>query len=452
MLVNPSTGISNPLLSKAKFDFIIFAKRRKKFIEELRDNSVVIIPNKSFSLRTHDTEYKFKPDSDFYYLTGFKEPDSICVLKKEKSGFRFILFVKPRNKEKEIWVGKSSGIQGAKSIFKADEAYPLFEFDKKLTDFISNSNFVYIPFGENEDLDLKVIKIIGGLKNDNRRIKKTPQALLDPRDITHKMRLIKDPFELALMQEAADITKEAHIKAISSVEPGMFEYELEAMIEHEFRKAGGDSPAYSTIVGSGKNATTLHYIDNDRKIKKNDLVLIDAGCEIGGYAADVTRTFPARHKFSTPQKEIYEIVLEAQTKAIDKVKSGKIYTDFHNKAVSVIVDGLKELSLLKGSKDEIIEKERYKKFYMHGTGHWLGLEVHDSGPYYDNKGKSIKLEPGMVLTVEPGIYIPANLDHVPKCYRGIGIRIEDDVLVTKDGNKVLTSGIPKTVNEIEEIS
>ena len=451
MLVSSATSAGKLHLPQVQFKPEVYALRRKKFVQQLKDNSLVILPNKSHAMRTYDTEFKFKPDSDFYYLTGFSEPNSICVIKKEKNKSHFILFVQPRDKEKEIWVGKSAGLEGAKSVYRADEAYPLSEFDNKLFDLVKGADSVYIPFGNKETLDIKITRILGELKRANRKAIKTPQALLDPRDIIHKMRLIKDDHELGLMQEAIDISKQAHLMAMKSVKPGMFEYAIEAMADGEFRKNGGNGPAYTSIVGSGKNATTLHYIDNTRKIQKGDLVLLDAGCEFGNYAADVTRTFPASHKFSEPQREIYELVLKAQLKAIKQVRPGKKFLDSYDEAVSVIVDGLKELKLLKGSKKEIIEKETYKKFFMHKIGHWLGLDVHDSGPYIDDKGNSIKLEPGMVLTIEPGIYIPTNASDVPKRYRGIGVRIEDNVLVTEDGNKVLTSEIPKTIDEITKL-
>ena len=427
-------------------------KRRTKFIQELPDYSLAIIPNKARELRSNDVEHKFKPNSDFYYLTGVEEPDSICIIKKEKRHAVYILFVEERNKEKEIWVGKTIGTEGAKKTYKAHVAYKRDEFLNKLNSFMKGVEYIYYPFGININLDPKITNIFQELRQLNRAGIKPPKAIYDPREIIHKLRLIKDPFEIKLMTEAAEITKEAHILTMSFAKSGIAEHELEASIEYKFRSAGALGPSYPSIVGSGNNSTILHYTRNNKTIQKNDLILIDAGCEYKYYASDVTRTFPANKKFTSAQKDIYEIVLEAQLKGIEEVKPGKRFIDSYNKAVSIIVDGLKELKLLKGSKQEIIKKGKYKKFFMHRLGHWLGLDVHDAGPYVDRNGHSIKLQPNMVMTVEPGIYIHPNSDSVPKAFRGIGIRIEDDVLITKNGNKVLTEGIPKLIEDIESLA
>lgn len=425
-----------------------YTKRRKEFVSNLPEDSIAIIPNKPLSIRSNDVEYRFKPDSDFYYLTGFEEPNSICVLKKEKRGFTYILFVEGKDKEKEIWTGKRAGIQGAKSLYHADEAYLISEFNNCLKKILQNTENIYFSLGKNKNMDTAITSLVNELRMSNRSTAKTPKSISDPRDLIHKMRLIKDKYEIDCIQRAANISRDAHILAMSYAKSGVFEYELEALIEYKFRSSGGSGPAYSSIVGSGKNATTLHYIKNNKKIQKNDLVLIDAGCEYDNYASDLTRTFPVSKKFSGVQKDLYEIVLESQLKAIELVKPGKRFIDSYNKAVLVLVEGLKELKLLKGSVNEIIKKGAYKKFFMHKLGHWLGLDVHDAGPYFDNKGNSIKLIPGMVMTIEPGIYISTDLD-VPKRFQGIGIRIEDDVLITKSGNTVLTGGTPKLINEIE---
>ncbi|MBI3590169.1 MAG: aminopeptidase P N-terminal domain-containing protein [Candidatus Melainabacteria bacterium] len=429
-----------------------FERRRKEFVSQLPEYSIAIIPNKLISIRSNDVEYKYRPDSDFYYLTGFDEPNSICVLVKEKREFTYLLFVEGKEQEKEIWVGEKAGIQGAKSIYKADSAYLITQFDDVLKKIISGMEHIYFPLGKNKELDLKITSLLSESRANVRSGIKTPRAIFDPRDLIHKMRLIKDSYEIDCMKKAADISKNAHVLAMSYAKNGMFEYELEAIIEYKFRKEGAIGPAYPSIVGSGKNCTILHYIKNNKKIQKNDLLLIDAGSEYDYYASDLTRTFPVNKKFNSIQKDIYQIVLEAQTKAIEQIKPGKRFIDSHNKAVGVLVEGLKELRLLKGSIGEIIKKGKYKKFFMHRTGHWLGLDVHDAGPYIDNNGNSIKLVPGMVMTVEPGIYISENLEDVPEKFKGIGIRIEDDVLVTNGGNKVLTYGTPKTIDEIEAFS
>ncbi len=436
---------------KSKFNNLIFEKRRKKIADELPDNSVFILPNKPFSIRSNDVEYKFRPNSNFYYLTGFEEPNSICVLKKEKKNFQYILFVEPKDKEKEIWTGKRAGKEGAKQIYKADESFLFSQFESKLEMLLNNAEYVYFPLGQYKKIELKITSIINSLKNNNRAGIRSPKSIVDLRDLIHKMRLIKDNYEIECMSHAAQISKDAHILAMAYLKPGMYEYELEAIIEYRFRSLGASGPAYPSIVGSGKNATILHYTKNDKQVHKDDLILIDAGCEYDCYASDLTRTFPANKKFNSVQKAVYEIVLESQLKAIEQIKPGKRFIDSYNKAVQVLVEGLKDLGLLKGSTEKIIKKGEYKKYFMHKLGHWLGLDVHDAGPYMDEKGNSIRLVPGMVMTVEPGIYISPNSD-VPKRFHGIGIRIEDDILITKTGNRILTAGTPKTIQEIEQFS
>lgn len=433
---------------KNNFNSLVFEKRRKTLIRDLPENSTIILPNKSISIRSNDVEYRFRSDSDFYYLTGFEEPNSICVLKKEKRSFTYTLFVEPKDREKETWTGKRAGKEGAKQIFKAHESYLFSEFKDKLKSFLLDAEHVYFPIGQNKDLELKIIDIIGELKKNNRTGTKSPKFISDPRDLIHRMRLIKDTYEIECLKFAARIAKDAHIMAMAYSKPKMYEYEIEAIIEYRFRTLGAGGPAYPSIVGSGKNSTILHYTRNNRIIQKNDLILIDAGCEYNYYASDLTRTFPVNKKFNPEQKAIYAIVLEAQLKAIGQIKPGKRFINSYNRAVYVLVKGLKELGLLKGSIEKIIKKGEYKKFFMHKLSHWLGLDVHDAGPYTDETGKSIKLLPGMVMTVEPGIYVP-DLPDIPKRFRGIGIRIEDDVLVTKTGNKILTAGTPKTIDEIE---
>ncbi len=426
----------------------IFAQRRKRFIECLPDGSIVILPNKSHAIRSNDVEYKFKSETNFYYLTGFEEPDSICIFIKEKKSFVYILFVEPKNPDREIWIGKKAGVEGAKSIFGADEAYSISDFNNILSRQIKGKKHIFYSLGSNKKLDLKIGELIDVLRMGSRSGLTSPDLILDPLKIIYNMRLLKDNYEIDCIKKAVEISKDAHIAALSMAKPGIFEYELEAVIEYKFRSLGASGTAYPSIVGSGKNATTLHYINNNKKIQKDDLILIDAGCEYNNYASDITRTFPVSKKFSPAQKAVYEIVLEAQLKSIQEIKPNKRFADSYRKAVKVMVEGLKDLKLLKGSTEEIIKKGKYKKYFMHKLGHWLGLDVHDAGPYFDEKGDSIKLKPGMVMTVEPGIYISGRYD-VPKEFCGIGIRIEDDVLLTQSGNNVLSNGIPKMVNEIE---
>lgn len=442
MLIETSTRSLCRAHSPSFFNQATFKTRRDKLLADLPDGSLIIIPNKKISIRSNDTEYKFKPDSDFYYLTGIDEPNSICVLKKENNNYVYILFVEPENKAREIWIGKGIGLKRAKSVYKADEAYSIHEFDKHLEELIQEAKYVYVPFGNDEALDLKITRLIGKLKKHNRASRKSPKGVFDPRDIVHSMRLIKEEPEIDCIQRAADISQKAYLLAMSNIRPGMFEHELEAIFDSVFRIYGGVGPAYNSIVGSGNNSTVLHYTKNSRRMQKRDLVLVDAGCEFDYYASDVTRTYPVGPQFTPAQQDIYNIVLEAEQKAIQKVKPGIKFTALYDAAVLVIVKGLKELKLLKGSIEKIIEKEEYKQFFMHKIGHWMGLDVHDVGPYIDDKGNSIRLRPGMVLTIEPGIYIPRS-STAPKHFKGIGIRIEDDVLVTPDGHRVLTEAIPK---------
>ena len=433
-------------------DLNLFKKRRKILTDQLPDNSIVVLQNKPISIRSNDVEYKYRPDSDFYYLTGFDEPNSACIIKKEKRSSTYFLFVEPKDKNKEIWTGKRTGIESAKSMFKADKAYPINEFEKTIKELTSNSEHVYFSLGKCKKLDTRILTLINELKVSNRATSRSPKTIKDPRDLIHKMRLVKDNYEIKCMEKAAEISKNAHIVAMSYAKAGIFEYELESILEYRFRANGAYGPAYPSIVGSGNNTTILHYIKNNRKIKKNDLILVDAGCEYDYYASDLTRTYPESKKFTSAQKDIYEIVLEAQLKAIDQAKPGKRFIDCHNKALVVIVEGLKSIGLLNGSTEQIIKKGDYKKFYMHKIGHWLGLDVHDAGPYFDKNGDSLKLVPGMVLTIEPGIYISNDSNNIPKEFHNIGIRIEDDILITKGGNKVLTDGTPKTIKEIESMS
>ena len=452
MQISSSTlNFHNAITLPNKFDHNTFKNRRQRLIDQIPDKSLVVVPNKKLSIRSNDTEYKFKPDSDFYYLTGIDEPNSTCVIKKEGKDLTYILFVESRDEKQEIWTGKKIGLEGAKDIYGANEAYKITEFDEQLTKLIHGAEFVYYPFGYDRNLDLKVTEQIGKLKTKNRAAVKTPQGLFDMRDIVHRMRLIKEQSEIDCIQKACNISKFAHVFAMNETKPGVYEYEIEALVDKEFRKAGGVGPAYGSIVASGNNATTLHYVQNTRKMEDGDLVLIDAGAEFDYYASDVTRTFPVGKQFTKEQKDIYKIVLEAQEKTIAKALPGTKFSDLYDEAVLVIVNGLKELGLLEGSTEEIIKKGDYTKFFMHKIGHWMGLDVHDMGPYVDSDGNSIKLLPGMVLTVEPGIYISESLESVPKPFRGIGVRIEDDVLITESGNKLLTNGIPKSIEEIEGV-
>ena len=395
--------------------------------------------------------HRYRQDSNFFYLTGFKEPESICVIAPDHSEHKFVMFVRPRNREREIWTGKRAGVEGAKSDYGADAAYPLDELDKELPKYFENAEKIYYTLGSGEKTDKKAVELLKQFRGKRYGSGVGPVAIVDPAEIVRNMRAIKDDHELKLMRKAADISAEAHIAAMKAIRPGMYEYEVQAVIEYTFLKNGASGPSYPTIAGAGANATCLHYDVNDYIIADGDLILVDAGADYEHYNGDITRTFPANGKFSDVQKELYSIVLDAQIAAIETIKPGVKMDEYHQKAVQVIVDGLLDLGLLKGERDKIIEDKEYNEFYMHNTGHWLGLDTHDVGRRKMEDDAVRPFEPGMVVTVEPGIYIAEDMEEVDEKYRGIGIRIEDDVLVTKDGCEVLTKKTPKTIEDIEVI-
>jgi Xaa-Pro aminopeptidase len=404
--------------------------------------------------------HRYRQDSNFFYLTGFKEPESICVLTpgskcnaiakaQNRPEHKFVLFVRPRDREREIWTGKRAGVEGAKEEYGADAAYPLAELDEALPKYVESVEKIYYTMGSDENLDSKVIGLLKRFREKRYESCSGPVSIVDPGEIVRNMRAIKDAHEIELIRKAAEISYEAHIAAMKSIKPGMYEYEVQAVIEHTFLKNGAE-PAYPTIAGAGTNATCLHYDLNDCVINDGDLILVDAGAEYEHYAADITRTFPANGKFSDLQKELYNIVLDALTEATKTIKPGAKIDEYHEKAVQVIADGLMDMGLLKGDREKIMEEKEYRKFYMHSTGHWLGLDAHDVGSR-KIEDEVRPFEPGMVVTVEPGLYIAQDMEEVDGKYRGIGIRIEDDVLVTEDGHEVLTEKAPKKTEDIEQI-
>ena len=427
----------------------MFEQRRKKFIEQM-NGGVAIFRSSTEVIRNNDAHFKFRPDSDFYYLTGFSEPNSVIVFAPEHPEHKFIMFVRPRDPERETWDGKRAGIEGAVSTYGADIAYSIDELEAKLPEYVKNVDTLYYTIGTYPDFDQKIIHLLSDLRKKVRSGDYAPTTIIETGKILHEMRLLKSDEEMEIMRKANKIAQQAHIEAMKASRPGIYEYEIEALLENEFKKQGANGVAYNSIVGTGVNATILHYVENNQQLKDGDLLLIDAGDEYGFYASDITRTFPVNGKFTKPQREIYEIVLEAQLEAIKMVKPGTKFVDVHNRAVEVLTEGMVKVGLLNGNVDDLIKDESYKKFYMHRTGHWLGMDVHDVGKYHINKESRV-LEPGMVLTVEPGLYIQENVEGAPKEYIGIGIRIEDDVLVTKDGNEVLSQRIPKTIDEIEKV-
>jgi len=412
-------------------------------------NSVAIIPGAREATRSNDTHYRFRQDSDFYYLTGFEEPESIAVIRPAHET-KYTLFVRPRDPEREVWDGRRAGVDGAKSEFGADEAFAIAEFDDKLNDILDGAEILYYRLGVNKDLDATIIRQISQMRAVNRKPIHPPRTIVDPAVIVHEMRVLKSPGELELMQTAADIAAEAHCEAMKAARPGMREYEVEALIERIFRQRGAAGPAYTSIVGAGPNATVLHYINNDGELHDGDLLLVDAGAEYKGYASDITRTFPINGRFTKPQREIYDLVLKAQMECVEMVRPGVTHDQLKQHSIKVLTEGMVELGLLKGDPGELIKEKKHEKFYMHGLGHMLGIDVHDVGQYYFGK-ESRALEPGVVLTVEPGIYIAPTSEDVPEKYRGIGVRIEDDVLCTSNGPRVLTGKVPKQAEEIEAL-
>lgn len=427
-----------------------FARRRKELMALMDADSIAILPSANLVSRNSDVEYQFRQDSDFHYLTGFSEPDSVVALIPGREHGEAILFCRERDKETERWHGKITGPERIMQYFGIDDAFPISDIDDILPGLIEGKSKLYYALGANRKFDDQIIgwtKSIAGNKQSGAR---PPGEFVQIGQYVHELRLFKSAQEIRLMREAAEITGEAHKKAMMTAKPDMYEYQLEAELRYVFMTAGARFQAYPAIVGAGNNACILHYIQNDDVLKNGDMVLIDAGCEYDCYASDVTRTFPVNGKFGKAQKELYEIVLAANLAATEEVKPGNHWNQPHEAAIKCITQGLIDLGILKGDLDEMIESEQYKKFYMHKTGHWLGLDVHDVGEYQID-GEWRVFEPGMVTTIEPGIYIDAETEDVPAAYKGIGIRIEDNVMVTKKGNEVLTAQIPKTVADIEAL-
>lgn len=421
----------------------------EEFMRRMAPNSVAIIPSAREATRSNDTNYRFRQDSDFLYLTGFDEPESIAVVKPSQDP-KYTLFVRPRDPEREIWDGRRAGVEGAKSQFGANESYPIVEFDEKLNEILDGAETLYYRLGVNRDLDDTIIRQISRMRAMNRKPIHPPQTIVDPATIVHEMRVLKTPEEIELMQVAADIAAEAHVEAMKTVRNGMKEYQVEALLEQIFRQKGASGPAYTSIVGAGANATVLHYINNDGELRDGDLLLIDAGAEYKGYASDITRTFPINGKFSRAQREIYDLVLKAQMSCVEMVRPGVTHDQIKQHSIEILTDGLVGLGLLKGDPEELVKEKKHEQFYMHGLGHMLGIDVHDVGRYYFGK-QSRALEPDVVMTVEPGLYIAPDTKDIPEQYLGIGIRIEDDVLCTQNGPRVLTSKVPKKPDEIETL-
>ncbi|WP_026244408.1 Xaa-Pro aminopeptidase [Dasania marina] len=427
-----------------------FARRRKNLMAQMEPDSIAIVPAAKEVIRNRDCEYPFRQDSDFYYLTGFAEPDAVLLLIPGREYGETIVFCRERDPKMELWHGYRSGPEGVCAEYGADDAFPISDIDDILPGLLEGRERVYYSMGRNQDFDRKVMGWVNIIRSKVRSGAHPPGEFLDLDHLLHDLRLYKSAAEIRIMRKAGELSAQAHKRAMQICKPGIMEYQLESEILHEFSRNGARFPAYSTIVGAGKNGCVLHYIDNNCKIKDGDLILIDAGCELEHYAADITRTFPANGKFSKEQKALYNIVLEAQEQAIATIKPGNHWNQSHDITVQVITKGLLALGLLKGELDTLIEEGAYKDFYMHRAGHWLGMDVHDVGDYKVADEWRV-LEEGMAMTVEPGIYVAPNNMQVAKKWRGIGIRIEDDIVVTKGGCENLTAAVPKTVADIEAL-
>ena len=427
-----------------------FEKRRRKLARLIGKDGIAVIPTASTRVRSRDTDYPYRPDSDFYYFTGFSEPNAVMILAPGREDGSFILCLREKNPLTEIWDGHMEGLSGVKKNYEADQSFDIEDLETILSSLFLGRQKVFFTLGQDEVLDKILMKSFNAVRAGQRRGGVVPSEIQALEPLVHEMRLIKSKYEIGLMKKSAKISVDAHKRIFENCKPGVFEYQIEADIIHEFGKHGA-VPAYTSIVASGQNACTLHYISNRDKMKSGQLLLTDAGCENEMYAADITRTIPVSGEYSKEQKEIYELVLEVQKNAINSIKPGQTFEGLQSDAIKGLTKGLKKLGLLKGRVDQLIKSEAYKDFYMHGIGHWLGMDVHDVGSYMDQKGKSRKFENGMVLTIEPGIYISKKNKNVPTEYRGIGIRIEDDVLVTKSGCDVLTKALPKEIGEIESI-
>ena len=432
-------------ISKAEF-----ARRRKNLMGMMDKHTIAIIPGAREVTRSRDTEYPFRQNSDLFYLTGFEEPDAVLVLVPGRRQGQVVLFSRERDPDMELWNGYRLGPEGAVAYLGVDDAFPIDDLDEILPGLIEGTQRIYYSMGHDDVFDQRVMGWVNQIRKLVRTGAAPPADFTDLAFLLHEQRLIKSAAEVRVMRKAGEISAAAHVRAMQECQPGRYEYHLEAAIQHTFAEHGARFPAYNSIVGSGANACVLHYTENASKMRAGDLVLIDAGCEYQGYAADITRTFPVSGQFSTEQRAIYDVVLEAQRAAIAKVRPGNTWNQPHDATVRVITRGLIKLGLLRGKERELIKAEAYRDFYMHRAGHWLGLDVHDVGEYRVD-GRWRQLEPGMVLTIEPGIYIAADNTKVPKRWRGIGVRIEDDVVVTEQGCDVLTGDVPKRADEIEAL-
>ncbi len=427
-----------------------FARRRKNLMALMDPHSIAIIPSAREQVRSRDTEYPFRQDSDFYYLSGFTEPEAVLVLLPGRRHGQFVVFCRERDPKMEMWTGHRAGPEGVCEKHNADDAFPISDIDDILPGLLEGRERVYYSMGRSAEFDRQIMGWVNSIREKESSGAVPPGEFTDLDHMLHELRLYKSAAEIRLLRRAGDITTRAHRRAMKACSAGRYEYQLEAELQHEFATSGARHAAYPSIVGGGVNACVMHYVENSAKLRDGDLVLIDAGCELEYYASDVTRTFPVNGRFNREQRALYELVLKAQLAAIAAIKPGNHWNQPHDASVRVMTQGLLELGLLKGSLANLLKRQAYRTFYMHRVGHWLGLDVHDVGDYKVAEEWRL-LEPGMVMTVEPGLYIAADNAKVAKKWRGIGIRIEDDVVVTESGCDVISSGAPKTVEEIEAL-
>ena len=430
----------------------IFQSRRAEVLRRMRElspgPSVAVFPATPVATRNNDVEYPYRADSDLFWLTGFEEPEAVAVLSTD--GKPLTLFVRPRNREREIWNGRRAGVEGAKASFGADQAFTVDELDKELPPLLGSARTLYYRLGAVDPaFDARIARTLQALRMRSRAGAAAPPRMEDPGQIVHELRLHKSPEELRALRKAVELTRKAHLAAMGAGRPGSHEYELQALLEREFRGGGGRGWGYYPIVAAGANATVLHYNDNADPVREGELVLIDAGAEVDLYTADVTRTFPASGRFTPAQRAAYSLVLSAADHAIAAARPGATLDALHDGAVRILTEGMVKLGLLSGDVDQLIKDNSFRRYYMHRTSHWLGLDVHDAGNYRGSDGGPRKLEPGMVFTVEPGLYVAPDDDKAPQELRGLGIRIEDDILVTERGHENLTQAIPRTAEDVE---
>ena len=427
-----------------------YARRRKHLMALMDPNSIAIVPSARERVRSRDTAYHFRQDSDFYYLSGITEPDAVLVLLPGRRHGQFVVFCRERDSSVELWHGNRAGPEGICEKHGADDAFPVSDIDEILPGLLEGRDRVYYSMGRRAEFDRQIMGWVNRIRSKESSGAVPPGEFTDLDHMLHELRLFKSAAELRIMRRAAEISARAHCRAMRECRAGMYEYQLEAEVQYEFARSGARFAAYPSIVGSGTNACVMHYTDNSDKLRDGEMVLIDAGCELENYASDVTRTFPVNGRFSREQRALYELVLEVQRAAIEQIKPGNHWNQPHDASVRVLTEGLVELGLLRGRVANLIERKAYGAFYMHRVGHWLGLDVHDVGDYRVGEQWRV-LEPGMVMTVEPGLYVPAENTRVAKKWRGIGIRIEDDVVITAQGRDVISAGVPKTVDEIEAL-